>query len=139
MDPLSITASIFALLQGAQVGIKGLRKLKWYWKSAADDLESLALEVESVAASLVDVQSFLESNKSLEYSASLSLPVERAAISLNRINDLLSSPPFKVSRLKEANQARLTWLRHGTEARSLREDLRVVKMDLVVQLSVVHA
>ena len=138
MDPLSLTASILAVITAAQAGVQGLRKLNTFRK-APQELEDLALELESIESLLQDVKHFLELNPLLLQSGGLSQSVRCAASKITKINKLLESKPFALLKLSNAAQGRLIFLRYKDRIQSLRDDLRVVRQDLAVRLGLVAA
>ena len=138
MDPVSLCASILAIITTAQSVAKGLRKLKGYWK-APQLLQDITAEVESLGSTLHDVSSFIASAHSLPDVQSLCEPVSRAAFTIKRINALISSPTFYTIRLRDANYARVTWLCRKNEIKGLLDNLKVVRMDLMVRFGLLAA
>ena len=138
MDPLSLTASILTVIAAAQAGVEGLRKLNSFRK-ASQELEDLALELESIKSLLQDVEHFLELNPLLLQSGGLSQSVRCAASKIIKINKLLKSEPFALLKLSNAAQGRLVFVLYKDRLQSLRDDLRVVRQDLAVRLGLVAA
>lgn len=138
MDPLSLTASILAVITAAQAGVHGLRKLNTFRK-APQELEDLALELESIKSLLQDVEHFLELNLLLLQSGGLCQSVRGAASKITKINKLLESEPFARLKISNAAQGRLIFFRYKDRLHSLRDDLRVVRQDLAVRLGLVAA
>ena len=138
MDPLSLTASILAVITAAQAGVQGLQKLNTFRK-APQELEDLALELESIKSLVQDVEHFLELNPLLIQHGGLSQSVRCAASKIIVINKLLESEPFALLKLRNAAQARLVFFRYKDRLHSLRDDLRVVRQDLAVRLGLVAA
>ena len=138
MDPLSLTASILAVITAAQAGVQGLRKLNTFRK-APQELEDLALELDGIKSLLQDVERFLELNPLLSQSGGLSQSVQCAASKITKINKLLQSEPFALLKLSDAAQGRLVFIRYKGRIQSLRDDLRVVRQDLAVRLGLVAA
>ena len=138
MDPLSLTASILTVIAAAQAGVEGLRKLNNFHK-APQELEDLALELESIKSLLQEVEHFLELNPLLLQSEGLSQSVRYAASKITKINKLLESGPFALLKLSNATQGRLVFVRYKDRLQSLRDDLRVVRQDLAVRLGLVAA
>ena len=138
MDPFSLTASILTVVAAAQAGVEGLRKLNNFRK-APQELEDLALELESIKSLLQDVEHFLELNPLLLQSGGLSQSVRCAASKITKINKLLESGPFALLKLSNAAQGRLVFVRYKVRLQSLRDDLRVVRQDLAVRLGLVAA
>ena len=138
MDPFSLCASILAIVTTAQSGVQGLRKIKQCWK-APQEIDDLVLEIESLQSTLRDVAAFVDTANSTLYSESLSQPVTRASSMIDSIVALCSSTPFRATNLSDANRARLVWLRHKNEIKSLLENLKIVRIDLSVKLGLVAA
>ena len=92
MEPLSLCASILAIITTAQTSVQGLRKLKQCWK-APREIDDFVLEIESLQSTLRDVASFVEIAGTTLYSESLSKPVLQASNIINNIEKLLSSTP----------------------------------------------
>ena len=138
MDPVSLCASILAIITAAQSGVQGLRKIKQCWK-APQEIEDLVIEIESLQSILSDVVAFVERTKSILYSESLSQPTLHASSILDSIVTLITSPAFRVAHLSNANHARLIWLRHRGAIKGLLEDLKVVRLDLSLKLGLVVA
>lgn len=138
MDPLSLCASILAIVTAAQSSVKGLRELKRCWKGP-QEIDKLIDEIESLQATLHNVAAFIEGAKSTLYSESLSRPVDRAGTIIQSILRLFSSPSFHRKHLSNSNSARLTWLTHKNEIKALFDDLKVVRVDLSLKLGLVTA
>ena len=138
MDPVSLCASILAIVAGAQTGIRGLRKIKQYW-SAPRQIDQLTIEIESLQSLLRNVFAFIEASNSRFYSEDLSQPVERADSVIQSFADLLSSPLFRIVNLSNTSGARLTWLRHKNDILDLFERLKLVKADLSVRFALCNA
>lgn len=138
MDPLSLTASILTVITAAQAGVEGLRKLNNFRK-APQELEDLALELESIDSLLQDVEHFLELDPLLLQSGGLAQSVRCAASQIIKINKLLESEPFALLKLSNAARGRLIFVRYKDRLQSLRDGLRVVRQDLAVRLGLVAA
>lgn len=138
MDPLSLTASIVAVITAANVGVKGLRKLD-HFRRAPQEIEELTSELESIKSLLEEIASFARLNSQALHCESLFQCVGRAGKKTNDINTLLATAPSNFPRLNDAGQARLLLFRYKDRLKCLRDDLRVVRMDLAVRLSLVEA
>ena len=138
MDPLSITASLLAVIGAAKAGASGLRKLSSYRK-APSELADLLSELERVQQILSDIKSFLDLYPDAVFSEGLYECVLGSASKIEVINKLVASNPFKLSRLRDVNNARVVWMRHKQTLLNLRNDLRVSRMDLGVRLELVEA
>lgn len=135
MDPLSIT---FAVIGAAKAGASGLRKLNSYRK-APSELADLLSELERFQQILSDIQSFLELYPDAVFNQGLYECVLGSVSKLELINKLVTSNPFKLSRLSDGKNARVVWVRYKQTLISLRDDLRVSRMDLGVRLGLVKA
>ena len=138
MDPLSVTASIVTVIAAARNGVKGLRKLDRLWRGP-QELQDLLLEVESIERLLADISNFATRDESFLCCDALLQCVERAGEKLDQVNRLIASVPTKILKLGEAGRARLIMLRYRDRIECLRNDLRVVRMDLGVRLSLLQA
>ena len=134
-DPLSVCASILAITAAAQGSIDGLRKIKGYWKAPAA-VDEIVVGIEHLQSTLHDVALFLERTNSSLYSESLRQPVHHASSIIHSINSLLSSAPFHLTRLSKENHRRTVWLRHGREIKEFLENLKLVRLDLMLKLGV---
>jgi len=137
MDPLSLTASLVAVLTAAQLGVNGLRKLNNY-RNAPQEMDLIS-ELESLEALFKDVQAFAELHWHALLRGSLFECLQRAALKIHNIHQLLTSKPFNIPRLNKASQALLVWARYKPRFIALRDDLRVIKADLVLRLSLASA
>ena len=137
MDPLSITASLLAVIGAAKAGASGLRKLSSFRK-APSELADLLSELERFQQILSDLQSFLALYPDAMFNEGLYECVLGSASKVQVINNLVNSDPFNLSRLGNGKNVRVVWVRHKQILLSLRDDLRVSNMDLVVRLGLVQ-
>ncbi|MCJ1453348.1 hypothetical protein MMC28_003695, partial [Mycoblastus sanguinarius] len=93
-----------AVVAAAQAGARALRKLSSYFK-APREIEELISEIQTILASVKDIESFLELGPDVSYRGSMLEFAQRANSTIVKINDLLASKTFKVLGLNEANQA----------------------------------
>ena len=138
MDPLSLTASLLAVIGAAKAGASGLRKLSSYRK-APSELADLLSELERFQQILSDIKSFLELYPNAVFGEGLYECVLGSASKVQVINNLVTSDPFKLSRLGDGKNVRVVWVRYKQTLLSLRDDLRVSRMDLGVRLGLVKA
>ena len=138
MDPVSLCASVLTVISATHSVIKGLRKLKGYWQ-APQLLQEVTAEVESLQSTLHNVSFFVASAHSSPDTQSLHGPVSRAAFTIKRISALISSPAPYTMRLRATNSARVTWLCRKNEIKALLDDLKVIRMDLIVGLGLLAA
>ncbi len=118
MDPVSLCASILAIISAANSGLRALRGIKQFWE-APREIEDLVTELESLQFTLRDVDTFVEAATADQYSDSLSQAVLRASAVVDAVVALLLSPPFRTTRVSNTSRARLVWLRHKNEIKSL--------------------
>lgn len=138
MDPLSITASLLALIGAAKAGIIGLRKLSSYRK-APRELADLLSELETFDKILTDIKAFSDLYPNATISEGLIERVQFSASKIAAINDLVASNPFKLAKLSDENHARVVWIRYKQTFLGLREDLQVLRMDLSVRIGLIKA
>lgn len=138
MDPLSFTASLLAVIQAARIGIKGVRKLD-ACRKAPKELDRFRTELESLEALLEGVRTFINQNPSMIYCDILSTLVNLASERVQSVNQILSSPALRFSRLSEENRARLTWIRYKHRLNVLAEDIKSIKAELGLRLGLVTA
>lgn len=138
MDPLSFTASLLAVIQAARIGIKGVRKLD-ACRKAPKELDRFRTELESLEALLEGVRTIINQNPSMIYCDILSTLVNLASERVQSVNQILSSPALRFSRLSEENRARLTWIRYKHRLNVLAEDIKSIKAELGLRLGLVTA
>ncbi|KAK4693752.1 hypothetical protein P7C71_g3701, partial [Lecanoromycetidae sp. Uapishka_2] len=143
MDPVSFAASLFALIQAAHAGGKGLAKLKSCF-NAPPEIARLKTEVESLGQLLEAVQNFMHSNapQTVCHNSGLDIlspPVKLAATRIGSVNTILASPAFGISNLNDANLARLTILRYKTRLATLEREIKESVQEIGVRLSLVTA
>ena len=140
-DPLSLGASIVALIHAVRAGGKGLAKLKSCY-NAPPEVARLRTEVESLGHLLEDVQNFVHSNPDMmaRHTCDVLLPaVELATARIGSLNTTLSSPAFGLSKLSDANKARLTLLRYKSRLTVLEQEIKASIQEIGVRLSLVTA
>lgn len=140
-DPLSISASIVALIQAVRVGSKALAKVKSCYK-ALPEVGRLATEMASLGQLLEKVHEMVDDQPEpmARYSGDLlSAPLELASARIASVNTILLSPAFGLSKLNDASRAHLTILRYSKRLAALEQILQASKQDLGVRLSLVSA
>ena len=140
-DPLSFTASLLALIQAVRVGGRGLAKLKSCY-NAPPEIARLRTEVESLGHLLEDVENFAQSNPDMmaRHTCDLLIPaVELATARIGSVNTMLSSPAFRMSKLSDANKARLTLLRYKSRLTNLEREIKESIQEIGVRLSLITA
>jgi len=108
MDPLSFTASLFAVIGGgAQAGAKGLQKLAAY-RHTPREIGALAAELERFELLLQQTVTLVEDIDDATLKARgqiLAQEVGQASEKIEDINHLLSAPHALISRLNDGKQA----------------------------------
>ena len=138
MDPLSFTASLLTIIHAARVGAQALRQLNAY-RRAPQVVHRLRSELDALEGLLGNVRTFITENRSGPYCEILKPPLDCASSKIDRLNKILTSPAFRLSRLSDANKARLTWLRYKHSLAALEQDIKDAKTDLGVRLTLVTA
>lgn len=138
MEPLSITASLLAVIGAAKAGANGVRMLSSYRK-APRELADLLSELQISQEILADVKLFIELYPDAVFRKGLHECVQGCAAKIAAINHLVASNPFKLSKLGNDNHARIVWVRYKQTLLSLRDDLQVSRMDLAVRIGLVKA
>ena len=140
-DPVSLVASLLTLIHAVRVGGKGLAKLKSCY-NAPPEIARIRTEVGSLGQLLDNVQSFVQGNSAstARHSSHLLIaPVDLAAARIGSVNALLSSPAFGLSKLSDANKARLTILRYKTRLATLEREIKESIQEIGVRLTLVTA
>ena len=141
MDPLSLTASIIAVLGAARTGAKALQRLNRARK-APREIGELLGEVTNFEILLERVQEIVGQREDLPCGPQLQCLVERGGEIVGETNSLTTaSSPHHLHFLKlsDHNRARVALLRNGSRLKSLRENLQVVSLDLAAALSLLTA
>lgn len=138
MDPLSITASLLAVIGAAKAGANGVRKLNHYRK-APHEVADLLSELENFQKILTDVKFLIELYPDALFGEGLYECVQGSASKIAAINDLLASTPFNLSSLNDDSHARIVWVRYRQTLLALRNDPQILRMDLAVRIGLVRA
>lgn len=140
MDPLSLTASIIAVLGAARKGYKALETLNKARKGPREIGELLA-HLHSFQALLEKTNHLTEESESLQCCDQLREPVQRGGQVVDEINKVTQQtwPSVDFLKLSEANRQRVTALRNGSRLKALRESLQRVSLDLTAALSLSNA
>ncbi|KAL8950089.1 MAG: hypothetical protein Q9222_003853 [Ikaeria aurantiellina] len=140
MDPLSLTASLIAIIGAAKTGSKALQKLTQARK-APGEVGDLLGELTSFQALLEETKDLVGQNKSLRCGEQLQSLVHRGGEITGEINTLIQQtwPSIHFLKLSEANRQRVTVLRNGTRLKTLKDGLRLVSLDLAAALSLLTA
>lgn len=142
MDPLSVAASIIALVHAVRKGRKGLCKLRSCY-NASPEIARLQARMENLARLLDAVESFVQNSKSngiIGHTGDLfRLPVENAAARVESVNKLVDSPAFGRFKLSDRNQARAVYFRHQSKFKHLEQDIDASLKEINTCLSLAAA
>ncbi|KAI4099699.1 MAG: hypothetical protein LQ339_005864 [Xanthoria mediterranea] len=140
MDPLSLTASIIAVLGLTKGCCKGLEQLN-KGRKAPEEIGELLAELAGFQALLEEIQEFVEPKKDLRCGQQLKELVRRGGELIREIDVLIQQtwPSMHFLKLSEANRQRVTVLRNGTRLRVLKANLRSISLDLAAALSLMNA
>ena len=138
MDPLSLTASLIAIGQGARAGLDVIKRVQAIWK-APQEIEALRLKLQELDETLNDILSLVSKSNRVSFGSGLAQSVARAKGIVARVNDLLQPETLNQLHLSNANKARFNFMRNSNKAQSLVNDLQVVRTDLCVQFGLVNA
>lgn len=142
MDPLSVAASVIAVIGAIHAGSKGLQVIYYNTRNAPKEVDILRHELSSLESSLRQIHGFLQQNlpdSSAAHIETLAECVTRADEQTKEINDLLVSPFIRIRRLSSANQTRFAWMQNKSKIANLRNGLQVVRLDLAIVFSLLTA
>ena len=132
-DPLSVTASIIAVVGAADAATKGLRRLKAA-KDAPEGLQDLMLDVAQLEMVLNCVKSSVLSSDSP--------PIELATLlgeAGSKLLELQSLIEYSLTKAGASDKVdRWQWLRKGNEVERLRNQLGTIRLNLVALTSSVN-
>ena len=142
-DPLSITASIIAVVATAKGIGKALGKIK-NLSNAPDELLALINEVSDLTVVLDDAESLLTRNID---GPLLSRAIQHLGTLLQRAKDILLQLDLLIeyqvvkpgSTLKDLKVSRSEWVKSKKKLESYRQRLLDVRLNIMAQLSVVSA
>ncbi|KAI4258468.1 MAG: hypothetical protein LQ352_001219 [Teloschistes flavicans] len=126
MDPLSFTASLFAIIGGIQAGAKGVRTIAAY-RYAPQEINALLVELERFEILLQSTITLVEGidDETLKTRGLvLAQEVGKASTKINQINILLTAPHGLIAKLNDAKQEKITWARNKKKIKGLRADLK---------------
>ena len=126
MDPVSVTASILAILSAVNGGYKVAQTLY----NAPRELDSLATETEDFANVIKDIKDLPETDL---VSNSLSPALGRGKTVVEELEKLIAYRLTKASVGLRVD--RLEWARHRPEVKDLRKQLKNVRLSLVASLA----
>ena len=144
MDPLSVTASVLAVTGVAVQVAKKLRKLRGFCNPSGEihaveneiaDLQAVFKNIERIIAERKD-----QSNQAQEQLLDLVNSLKRAKEVLLELDSILNYRLIgSYTVCGEPKFARVAWIRERSKVKTLQEDLRGVRLQLITQLSVLHA
>ena len=138
MDPLSLTASLVAIIQAGRAGLSGIRRI-CESRKAPEELDQFRVELEGLQQLLENVRDFSLQQPPDSFGVLLHEPLKRAEKSIESVNGILNSTTFGVSMFSPAAQAQATWLRYRNRLLALSQDIRNAKMDIVLHLGCFNA
>ena len=133
MDPLSVTASVLAVLTAAKASLKKARDCR----EATQELESLTIEIDRVYNIVRSVSAYLNANSNAPANIELIEPVKCILSKIEHI-EAIALPTRSVQKLSKSNQQRITWVLKKRRLIALRDELRVIRSDLVLQFSLIE-
>ena len=131
MDPLSLTASLLAIIAAARLSIKQINE----YRKAPKIIEDLSNELDCIAGLLLQVQKLIDCNGQSTHSDTLSAPLERANAKIDGLSQLISTYPSPRHIVISKNLS--LWILKKNELLSLRGDLRAIRDDLNLGLLVI--
>lgn len=130
MDPLSVAASVIAVVGAAKKAAQVITLLKTL-KNAPEELQELVNEVSRVEAILEDVNSACDNGR--RSTAALDLQVQRADAKLLELQILLQ---YDVVRAKDpAEIDRVSWVRRQGKINNLHKQLSAIRQDITLVLA----
>lgn len=133
MDPFSITAGSIAVITAAGTAVKGIRKLAEYRKYHRE-LDSLIQELDAAEAVIRKINDYFAANSHAPYCEDLLDSLAAAGAKFETLQSMFlrkssedgPSPSYR---------DRLKWLLNKNTIISLRDDIRMVRFNLLLQLS----
>ena len=139
MEPLSVTASVLAVVGAAKEATKGLAKVRAMLYAPAE-LSSLVNEVSDIQAILSQVAHFsnqLEEERLRGPVVALKSHLSRADAQLRALNDLISSEMLKVRTNGTIRLSRGAWIRLKPDVDLMQKELRNVRENIGTALGLV--
>ena len=139
MHPLSVTASVIAVVTAAKATSKGLRKI-YKCGTASREIEVLIKELDIIVALLQETVKVIQNSGTESPKENiLSQPVARLLYQIEEINGVLTPPRKQLLGLSEQRRAQLSWVKNEGKIKSLRSDLVDMKMDVLHALGIFTA
>jgi light-regulated signal transduction histidine kinase (bacteriophytochrome) len=139
MDPLSVTASILAIVGAATQVTKGLAKVRALHYAPAE-LSALINEVSDLRAILSQVATFgnqLEEERLRGPVVALRSHLTRARAQLRAVDNLINTELFKVKADGTAKISRTAWIRVKPDVDMAQRELAGVRVNIGTALGVV--
>ncbi|MCJ1385550.1 hypothetical protein MMC17_008673 [Xylographa soralifera] len=138
MDPLSLTASILAVLTAAGTVANGLKKLRSL-KHAPDEFVTLTTEVSDLQLVLEEVNDAIraQGEHGERLSTNLAKLLLRAKTTLVKLNKIIQKrlTRTQTSNINELKVARLAWIIKRPVVRALQEELQGIRLNLTTALT----
>ena len=140
MDPLSLTASLIAVLGAAKAGCKALEKVN-STRKAPSEVGDLLDELSRFQALVENTKQVVEPKRRIHGDEQLRNLVRLGGEIVNEINTITAQTWPSIHRLKlsEANQQRITVVKDGGKLKRLRDRLRANRLDMVAALGLLNA
>ena len=140
-DPLSIIASIIAVIGAAESAGKALNRIRDIM-NAPDEVLALSNEISDLTVVLKHVETYIPAANgaviSLEYLEHLSVLVKRAHSKLAQLENIMHDHlPESGGANRRSSPLRLWWALLKTKVNGLRVDLRDIKLSIIVQITTV--
>ena len=139
MDPLSVTASVLAIVGAAQQTVKGIAKLRAFQQAPAE-LSALLNEVADLQAVLTHIATLgeqLDHQGSRGPVIALQSHIIRAKDQLLLLDQLIHYHLVRHTNAGEIRVARLAWARDQTKVHAMQSDLRSTRLNLSIILGAV--
>ena len=130
MDPLSVTASVLAVLTVVKASLQGISG----YRKANQELDSLISELDRVQEIIQTIYTYFTSHHKAPFTEHL---VKSIRSILSKLEHIQRSrlPARSLQRLSTSNQKRVTWFLKKRTLIALRDDLRALRSDLHLQIS----
>jgi hypothetical protein len=128
MDPLSIAASIVALIGAAKGSVEGLKKLRQFYKTPAE-IDALINEIEDLRLLIADINITEHEHMLRTDVPALSKLLDNAKEQLFKLDEIMEH------RLRpHGSSSRIAWIRDSSKITGIRSCVREIKSNLVILL-----
>jgi hypothetical protein len=142
MDPLSVSASLIAVIGAATSAVKGLDQLRRSLRDASTDICSLINEVSDLQVVLAAIEAAFTGWQNTHGSPSLETPLsngfhilDRAKDQLQLLNNVVSSFVEDSERvIKPSRTAQFRWVREKRKIKRIQHNIYEAKNELAVLL-----